>query len=76
MKPKITAYSPPPHHRKIGVTIVGDVVTLFKEVIRNGRLSWKKVGSAKWDNHHGFYGVSGLDYEDLRTIEDNIRYSK
>lgn len=38
----------------------GVSVQLFTETIRNGRLAWKKTGTAKWDARHGLYAMPHL----------------
>lgn len=33
----------------------GADVVFFEQTIRNKKLAWKRVGTAKWDDHHGSY---------------------
>lgn len=50
------------------------MVDLFMQTIRDQKIRWRLVGTARWDDHHGLYAMPGGFPNEARTeLEDCLR---
>jgi hypothetical protein len=82
-KPVVEVISSDAHHNRFGAAPIHGLgspddgaafVVIFRQVIRNGKLAWKKMGEARFHRHHGLHAQPyGLPASAADALAEHLR---